>query len=493
MELTDILRGIEYTSADKLDGIKIQGLSCDSKTIRENFIFIAVKGHRFDGHQFISEAISRGARAIVCQNDFSTLAQVKKILVEDTRLILAKLACNFFGYPAQKLKTVGITGTNGKTTITYLLYDILNQAGFKVGLINTVQYRLNHRVIPATHTTPGAIEIQTFMKEMVDHHLDHVIIEVSSHALDQHRVDEVEFDTAVFTNLTLDHLDYHQNFDNYFLTKAKLFNKLRPKGKAIINIDDPYGVRLKNEIKNSFFTYALNQKADFYAQNIKLGLKGSEFSAVTPIGPFKVKTNLIGRHNIYNILAAIGVAIGQNISLNIIQEALSKSTVVPGRLEPVEEGQPFRLFVDYAHSGDALKNVLNILQEVKKGRILLVFGCGGERDKSKRPVMAKVASGIADWIIITSDNPRREDPQQIIDEIESGLPAEFKNYTKILDREKAIEKIISISQKDDIILIAGKGHENYQVFKDTAIPFNDREIARKYIKQIYPQSSVSTV
>lgn len=482
MELKTILQGIAYTSSDKLDHIDIQGLSADSKNIRPDFIFVAVRGHKLNGDQFITEAVSRGAKVIISQDDFSVSGDVKKILVKDTRIILPKLAGNFFENPGQKLKIIGVTGTNGKTTITYLLDDILTKAGFKVGLIGTIQYRLNQRIIPASNTTPGPIEIQGFLKEMADHNLDYAVIEVSSHALDQHRVDQINFETAIFTNLTLDHLDYHKNFENYFLAKAKLFDKLKPGAKAIINIDDPYGLKLKNKIKKNILSYALNQKADIYAQDIKLTLEGSEFLVITPAGSFGLKSKLIGLHNVYNILAAVGAAVALNIRLEVIREFLSLSQGAPGRLEAVEEGQPFKVFIDYAHTDDALKNVLTILSQVKKQKILLLFGCGGDRDKTKRPLMAKAASQFADWIVVTSDNPRREEPQQIINEIESGLPRGFKNYSKILDREEAIEKIISLAQKNDIILIAGKGHENYQIFKDTIAPFNDKEIARKYLR-----------
>lgn len=489
MKLKNVLQEIEYSTSDNLEQIEIQGLSCDSKNIHGDYIFVAVKGNKFDGHQFIDEAISRGAKVIISQRDFSCPKEVNKILVKDTRLTLPKLAGNFFGHPAQKLKIIGVTGTNGKTTITYLIDDILIRAGFKAGLIGTIQYRLNDRVIPATNTTPGPIEMQTFLKEMVNHGLEYTVMEVSSHSLDQHRIDEIYFDVAVFTNLTLDHLDYHSNFENYFLAKAKLFEKLKPTGKAIINIDDKYGLKLKEIIKNNaFFSYGLSQKVDIYAQGVKLSLEGSKFSVVTPSGSFELKTKLIGLHNVYNILAATGAAIAQDVNLDIIQEALSKSEGAPGRLQPIKEGQPFKVFVDYAHSDDALKNVLTTLNKIKKRNILLLFGCGGERDRSKRPLMAKVASELADWVIITSDNPRGEDPEEIINEIERGLPNKFENYFKIVDREKAIEKIITMARKGDIILIAGKGHENYQIFRDRVVPFNDREVTRKYIKQLYPQS-----
>jgi UDP-N-acetylmuramoyl-L-alanyl-D-glutamate--2,6-diaminopimelate ligase len=489
MKLKNVLQEIEYSTWDNLRQIEIQGLSCDSKNIHNDYIFVAVKGNKLDGHQFIDEAISRGAKVIISQHDFSLPKGVNKILVKDTRLTLPKLASNFFGHPAQKLKIIGVTGTNGKTTITYLINDILIRAGFKTGLIGTVQYRLNDRVIPSTNTTPGPIELQSFLKEMLSHGLEYAVIEVSSHSLDQHRIDEIYFDAAIFTNLTLDHLDYHGNFENYFLAKAKLFEKLKPAGKAIINIDDKYGVRFKKIVKNNpFFSYGLSEKADIYAQDIKLSLEGSEISLVTLYGSFELKTKLIGLHNVYNILAATGAAMAQGVNLDIIQEALSQSEGAPGRLQPIKEGQPFKVFVDYAHSDDALKNVLTALNKIKKRNILLLFGCGGERDRSKRPLMAKVASELADWVIITSDNPRGEDPEAIIEEIERGLPDNFENYFKIVDREKAIEKIITMAKKDDIILIAGKGHENYQIFKDRVIPFNDREAARKYIKQLYPHS-----
>lgn len=483
MEIKNILKGIEYFTSDNLEEAQIQGLSCDSKNIRSDYAFVAVVGNKLNGHKFIEEAISRGAKLVISQNDFSSPKEVKKILVKDTRLALPKLAANFFGHPAQKIKIIGVTGTNGKTTTTYLLDDILTAAGFKTGLIGTIQYRLNDRIIPAGNTTPGPVEIQGFLKEMAEHKLEYALMEASSHSLDQHRLDEVYFDAAVFTNLTLDHLDYHHNFENYFSAKAKLFAKLKSSGWALINLDDDYGVKLKSMAGNNILSYALNKKADIYARNINLTLEGSEFSLITPSGSFELKTALIGVHNVYNILAATAAAVSQNINLGAIKEALLKSRGAPGRLEAVEEGQPFKVFVDYAHTDDALKNVLTALNKIKKRKIYSLFGCGGERDKSKRPLMAKVAAELSDWVVITSDNPRSENPEAIMDGIEKGLPPNFNNYSRISDREQAIEKIITMAQKDDIILLAGKGHENYQIFSDVIIPFNDRDIARKYLKR----------
>ena len=468
--------------------IDIEGITSDSRHVRRGSLFVAIEGSRFDGHDFVNEAIDRGAVAVVTSatRSASGHSEVPIILVSNTRATLAQLASEFYGHPSQQIKVIGITGTNGKTTVSYLADKILTRAGFGVGLIGTINYRIAERLIPAGNTTPDSIALQSFLSEMVSKNLDYAIVEVSSHALDQYRVEDIDFDVGLFTNLTHDHLDYHLTLDRYFQAKAKLFEKLNPTSSAIINIDDVHGRKLIDIIRNSstqIISYGMDEKADIRAENLKDDLSGMEFSVLTPVGSIDIETKLIGRHNLYNILGAVGIGLSQEVGLPSIRDALQQLDQVPGRLELVDYRQSFRVFVDYAHSEDALKWVLQTLRKLTTKRVGIVFGCGGDRDSAKRSRMGEVASRFADYIILTTDNPRSEDPSKIINDIIKGIDSTYKNYKIILDRFSAIAEILSMAEEGDTVLIAGKGHETYQIFSDHVEPFDDREVVRKILSE----------
>jgi len=461
---------------------RINKISCNSKNISTGDLFVAVRGAACDGHQFIDEAIKRGASVVVLEDEDSIHSRNSKavfIKVSDSRLALVKLATNFYRNPAAKLKVIGITGTNGKTIVSYLLEKILSAAGFKAGVIGTISYKIKDRVIPATNTTPGPVELQSYLAEMVVNKLQFCVMEVSSHSLVQGRVEGIDFAGAVFTNLASDHLDYHLNVENYFAAKAKLFDNLGGDAFAAINLDDNFADRLIKLTKAKVVTYALTKKADFTVQDISLTLDNSRFLICAPNGKVGIDAKLVGRHNVSNILAAASLCTKFDIGLDAIKKGVEALEIVPGRLESVDCGQPFKVLVDFAHTEDALKNVLSTIKEITKSHLILVFGCGGDRDKTKREKMGRVADRLSDFSIITSDNPRSEDPQKITSEIVKGFSS--GNYKVILDREGAIKEALSLAREGDIVIIAGKGHEAYQIFKDRTVSFDDRQIVRNIL------------
>jgi len=454
---------------------QVSGITADSKRVKKNFIFVAVKGVQLDGSKFIDEALARGARFIVCDAGVKLNCSVSAefIKVKDTRLALAELAASFYKNPSKKLKVIGITGTNGKTTITYLLEALLKEAALCPGVIGTINYRFKHKIIPAKNTTPGPVELQSMLAEMAKKGVAYLAMEVSSHALDQERVEGIDFHSAIFTNLTQDHLDYHKNFKNYFLAKAKLFKRISPKSFAVINNDDKYSVRLKKNTPAKIITYGIKNKADLMAKDIKFEVRHTEFNLCFRAKQIKFRIKLIGRHNIYNVLGACAWGLKAGLGLKVIKSALEKFSCVPGRLERIDSPQGFFVFIDYAHTPDALKNALQTLRQLSPSRIITLFGCGGERDRLKRPKMGRVAASLSDFVVITSDNPRSENPIDIISDIRQGISN--NNYCVILERKKAIRKALARAKAGDIVLLAGKGHENYQVLKNKTIHFDDKE------------------
>lgn len=460
----------------------IRRITDDSRKVRKGDFFIAVRGCNTDGHRFINEAISKGAAFVMADRDFTAPAGVEKILVKDARAAMPIIADNFYGCPSKKMKMIGVTGTNGKTTITYLIENILKKSKKRTGVIGTINYRINGREIPSKNTTPGTIELQSLLAEMLKRKTRYVVMEVSSHSLDQNRVECILFDAVIFTNITKEHLDYHKTLKNYFIAKTRLFKKLKAGGMAILNNDDAMVASLKKRIKNKVLTYGVRKEADITAKNLILTMDMSSFTVKTPKGSFEIKTRLIGRHNVSNILAAIAAAISLNIPLNVIKKGIESFMVVPGRLEIVDAGQPFRIFVDYAHTEDALYNILSLLREVeKKGKIITVFGCGGNRDRSKRPLMGSVACRLSHKVVITSDNPRLENPAGIISEIETGIKGRFHNYSVVEDRRSAIGSALRMASEGDVVVIAGKGHEKYQILKNKTVPFDDCKVARELL------------
>ena len=488
MKLKRLIEALPGAIADGALDREITGIAYDSRRVTPGMLFVAIPGQHTDGHEFISSAVDRGASAIICERNGFAHPRAAKIQVPDVREALARSAAAFHGNPSAGLKVIGVTGTNGKTTVTFMVKSMLEGAGIKTGLLGTVQYEIGDRVIPAQRTTPESLEVQQMMAQMVKAGCEACVMEVSSHALEQKRVFGVEFDVAIFTNLTRDHLDYHGTMERYFASKEKLFAGLargRKKSAAVINTDDSFGARLSGQHKVDFeFTYGF-RPSRLHAMQVQLGKDGSRFVVETPERKFPVRLPLIGRHNVYNALAAIGAGMALDVHLLKIQAALNALQPVPGRLESIASGQPFGVYVDYAHTDDALKNVLQTLREITPGRVLVAFGCGGNRDAGKRAKMGRIAAEMADYTCITSDNPRKESPEKIAGQIEDGYRAvKQRDYLIELDRKRAIQHIISMAVAGDSVLIAGKGHETYQEFEDTIVPFDDRAHAREALEAV---------
>lgn len=492
MKIQEIFKEVDLITVNGSMDREISSVYYDSRKVNDGSLFVAIKGLKSDGHNFLGEAVKKGAKAVVVENGYQQsvirdrLSETTCISVRDSRKALALISANFYGHPSREMSVIGITGTNGKTTISYLINSILKVNGFKTGLIGTIDYRFDGEIIPSSHTTPESLDLQQFFKRIGDSGGKYCVMEVSSHSLELDRVYGTRFETGVFTNLTQDHLDFHGNLEKYFFAKARLFKEYGLK-KAVINIDDPYGRRLIKDIKSErILTYGIKEDADVKADGINVSINGLKFIANTPIGKLNIESRLLGIHNIYNILASVSTAILEGLSGESIIKGIVLLDTVPGRLEGINEGQDFTVLVDYAHTDDALKNVLNAAREIPHNKITVVFGCGGDRDRGKRPLMGKAAVEYSDFAIITSDNPRSEEPSKIIEEIEKGIKqwsAEGR-YIKIPDRREAIEYAINNASKGDIVIIAGKGHEDYQIFRDKKIHFDDREVAREAIRKV---------
>ncbi len=449
-------------------------------------MFVALRGEKSDGHEFIGQAIEKGASVIVAEREEQN-PRATCLVVENTRTALADFASTFYGHPGRKLKLAAVTGTNGKTTTTFLIKHICENAGLRCGLIGTVRYEVGERVLPAIRTTPESLDLQELLAQIVNAGCKAAAMEVSSHALAQDRTRGLEWNVAVFTNLTQDHLDFHGTMKNYFESKAKLFAGLESQKKkrkpiAIVNIDDRYGEQLLDKIDKrvAVITYGMGMRADFRASNYRVESSGTSYQLDARGKSYLVRVPLIGRFNVTNSVAALAAANALGINLRDAVFSLGKSAQVPGRLELVPARRQFQVFVDYAHTPDALGNVLKTLRDLEPNRLIAVFGCGGNRDRQKRPLMAEIVDRHADYAIITSDNPRKENPDTIVAEIEKGFRS--THYEKIVDRTQAINRAIELAQPRDIVLIAGKGHENYQEFADHTIPFDDIQVARRAIE-----------
>jgi UDP-N-acetylmuramoyl-L-alanyl-D-glutamate--2,6-diaminopimelate ligase len=473
-------------------GVSVKGITDDSRTASPQSLFVAVKGERVDGHHFVSAALKGGASALVAQ-DAVTGISLPFVRVEDSRRALGLLGSRFYGDPSSRIRMIGITGTNGKTTTTYVCKALLEGVGRQVGLIGTVAYQNGTSTIPAAHTTPGALELQQLLAEMVTRGCTTAVMEVSSHALAQDRTSGCECDVAVFSNLTQDHLDFHKTMENYFQAKLRLFTGLaeglKKNKRAIINVDDSYGSRIVADSPVPVWTYALKSKADLRAEAVRLSIRGTTFTAATPAGNFPIESHLVGEHNVYNVLAAIGVALHEGAAPDQIRLAVGNVLNVPGRFERVMAGQPFTVVVDYAHTEDALIRLLTTAEALKTGRIITVFGCGGDRDRGKRPKMGAAAVRYSDVVILTSDNPRTEDPHAILEQVEVGVVDGLRQrphveYRKIADRRQAIEEAVRAAHSADTVLIAGKGHEDYQIVGREKLHFDDREVARDVIQRL---------
>jgi UDP-N-acetylmuramoyl-L-alanyl-D-glutamate--2,6-diaminopimelate ligase len=464
----------------------VESIAYDSRRVQGNGCFVALRGENSDGHDFIDQAIEKGAEVIVSERA-EKRSRATCVVVENTRTALADLAATFYGFPAKKLKMAGVTGTNGKTTTTFLIKHICEKAGLRCGLIGTVRYEIAERILPAPRTTPESLDIEELLTQMSNAGCRAAAMEVSSHALAQERTRGLEWDVAVFTNLTQDHLDFHGTMKNYFESKAKLFTQLEQQQKkrkpvVVINIDDRYGEQLLARIDKqvSVITFGMGARADFRGSNYRPEFGATSYQLDARGKSYLVRLPLIGRFNVANSIAALAAANALGIGLREAVLSLAKAPQVPGRLEMVPAKRQFQVFVDYAHTPDALLNVLKTLRELDPHRLIVVFGCGGDRDKRKRPLMGEVVDRQADFAIITSDNPRKEDPDAIIAAIEKGFRSD--RFEKMTDRAEAIARAVEIAQPRDIVLIAGKGHENYQEFADHTVPFEDIQVARRAIE-----------
>ena len=466
---------------------EVKGITQNSKEAGQGYVFFAIKGYTVDGHDFIDTVIERGAAAIITEQDLEKVYPIPVIKVADMNAALADIACRFYGNPAEKLNVIGITGTKGKTSISYLIESILFAAKRTPAVFGTINYRLNgQKISKAPNTTPEAIVLQKMIAQGAAEGCDNLVMEVSSHALELKRVEGINFNIAVFTNLQRDHLDFHSNFDNYFAAKRKLFENLlspqntKQKRAAVINIDDPYGQQLAEMLKNKIkvVTYSLGRPADFVAKDIVTSLNGVSFK----VNGEPARINLLGEHNVYNALAAIAVASRMGIHINTAIKGLENLKGVPGRMERVDLGQNFYTFVDFAYTNEALIRAYDAVAPFKKGRIITVFGCGGQRDTTKRPLMGATAARNSDLVLITKDNPRKEESNRIFMDILGGMNG-FDNFKIIPSRAEAIDAAIAEAKENDIVIIAGKGHEDYQILPSGTIHFSDREEAEKGIKK----------
>jgi UDP-N-acetylmuramyl-tripeptide synthetase len=474
-------------------GKKIESITADSRKVGPGTLFVCLAGARVDGHDFIDQAHNLGAVAVVVEKDIPVPAGMTVIRVVDSREAMQKIVPFFYDYPGRKMRMIGVTGTNGKTTTTHLIRSIFMQAGYKVGLIGTIHILIGDRMLPVQNTTPDVVDLQSTLAEMAAEDVDYVIMEVSSHALELGRTAGCEFDVGVFTNLTQDHLDFHITFDKYRDAKAKLFCQLGDtqavkQGKhAIINMDDASAAALLQQCSCPVITYGTDESSTIRAQEMIIKAAGAQFTVNGPFGLMPLQLKITGMFNVYNALAAISAAWAEGIESSLIQKALEEFLTVPGRFELVDEGQPYAVIVDYAHTPDGLENILKTAQQFAERRIIVVFGCGGDRDKTKRPIMGRLAALYGDVIIATSDNPRTEDPVAILADVEAGIRqglANGKGYEVIVDRKQAIAKALQVAEPRDIVIIAGKGHETYQILKDKTIDFDDRQVARSIIREM---------
>ncbi len=493
---------------DSFDVVKTSGdlqsevvsITEDSRMVRPGSVFVAIQGTQQDGHDFVNQAFAQGATAVVVEEGSFQSAPAEAssavsalIHVNNSRKALGLMASQLYGNPSQHLKMVGVTGTNGKTTVTHLAKSLLEAQGHQVGLLGTVGYVYGKERLEASHTTPAPVQLQEMLREMVRAGIDVGVLEVSSHALALDRIAGCEFDIVVFTNLTQDHLDFHQTMERYFQSKLHLFTDYVVRGqksgskRALINADDPWAPLILQQCRIPVWTFGIHSKADIQAEAIQLGMNGTQFVVTSPLGRMTITSQLVGEHNVSNTLAAIGIGLEMGMTPVCIEQALESVENVPGRFERIQENQDFTVVVDYAHTDDALQRLLDAAQTVKQGRIITVFGCGGDRDRGKRSKMGQVAVRNSDLVIVTSDNPRTEDPQAILSDIEKGIealpPEERCPYQTISDRAEAIQSAIEAATSGDLVLIAGKGHEDYQILGTQKVHFDDREEARKAIRQ----------
>ena len=486
MELAELLRNLVHPSDQIPPELKVDGLAYDSRRIRPNSVFVAIKGEKTNGNDYVPQAIKRGAVAIVSEDPCPEGCRVHWVKVGNARQALASLAAHFYGLPSKKLHLIGITGTNGKTSTAYLIESIVKASGARCGLISTIEYRGPEDTRVADRTTPESLDLQEMLADFVRKGCDFAVMEVSSHALAMERAYATQFRSAVFTNLTQDHLDFHVTMENYFEAKKKLFlgTGLLPPSTSVINHDDPYGIRLEKVCTGRYFTCSLKSPADFHCAQVQIDSQAMQLLVETPRGRLEVRSALLGKPNQSNILAALAVGCDLGFDDASLIHGIRSCSSIPGRFERIDQGQPFPVFVDYAHTPDALEKILMTARELKPSRVFVLFGCGGERDHGKRPQMARVAERLSDVCVVTSDNPRGEDPATILAEIEAGFEVDPPRYIIEPDRKKAIGTILSLAKAGDLVLIAGKGHETYQILPEGTVHFDDREEVRRALLEM---------
>jgi len=488
MILAELLNQVKIKSISGDTDTKVEKIEYDSKKVSSGNLFVAIRGFEKDGHDFVPEAVKRGAGCVVVEKSRGFFEKLKpslkaEVVVFDSREALSKISHRFYGFPSTKIKVIGVTGTNGKTTTTYMIKSILESAKNRVGLIGTIAHMIGQKRLPASHTTPESLDLHRLFSEMLSKKVSYAVMEVSSHSLALRRVEEVDFDVGIFTNLTRDHLDFHKTFESYCEAKASLFEKLKgDKRWAIINKDDPNWEFFSGKAKVPQLTYSLKKgNGDVFPLEFKSDLSGTELVLSTPKGEEKINLKVLGKLNLYNALASSACCVALGIDLPTIKKGLESFRNVPGRMERIDRGSGFIVLIDYAHTPDALQKVLEDAREITSGNLTVVFGCGGDRDKGKRPMMGKIALDLADRVIITSDNPRTEDPQSIIQQIYQGV--ENKGKVKLtVDRKKAIRVALEKAEEKDTVVIAGKGHEDYQILGKRKIHFSDKEEVEKFFK-----------
>ena len=475
MKLFELLNDVKTEYAD----LEITAVTCDSRQVTEGCAFVCIDGVVMDGHKFANDALNKGAAVIIAQKD---LGLSNQIIVPDSRIAFAKMSANWFNNPAKKLKVIGVTGTNGKTSVSYMIKQILEETGKKVGLIGTIQNVIGDEVLPSKNTTPSSYELNSMFQLMLNSGCEYCVMEVSSHALEQNRVYGIDFEIAIFTNLTQDHLDYHITMENYMNAKKKLFSNAKT---AILNMDDSYYSAMAKGLNCKMVTYSTtSDEADYTAKDIRLKPDGTEY-LLSGIGKLqRIKTMIGGKFTPYNTMAAAAAVLELGISLETVASAIAKMTGVKVRAEVVPTNRDFTVIIDYAHTPDGLENILKTFSEFDKNRLICLFGCGGDRDKTKRPKMAAVAAKYSDYVIVTSDNPRTEEPMAIIDDILVGLTDTKTKYEVIENRIEAINKAIQMARADDIIVLAGKGHETYQILKTETIHLDEREVVAEALKKL---------
>jgi UDP-N-acetylmuramoyl-L-alanyl-D-glutamate--2,6-diaminopimelate ligase len=485
MLLEELIKGLDIVEVRGSTDVDILGISYDSRTVKPGDVFVAIPGFKVDALKFAAQAVKSGAAALISQAPVKDVV-IPQIIVPSARTALAKVSCAFYDNPSRKLKVIGVTGTNGKTTICYLLEHILRSADHKVGLIGTVEMKIDGEAQDSKMTTPESLDLQKLFDRMLKSGITHVVMEVSSHSLALDRVAGTEFDVAVFTNLTHDHLDFHGTMDGYLKSKLKLFHSLgsgvKKEAIAVVNADDPYSKQIMGASRGKALTYGMNSKADLKAKNARYDINGMSFEVYQDDAVLRTTSKMIGIPNVYNILASVlcALSFGENIGQAL--KAVSAFKGAPGRYERIECGQPFPVVVDFAHSPDSLQKLVETYRPLVKGKIILLFGCPGDRDREKRPIMGGIATKHADHVIISTDDPHSEDPEIIMAEIEKGV-VPGRKYEKIADRNYAIQKALGIATKDDIVLLAGRGHEKFQDFGGKKVAIDDRDVVKEFFKR----------